>query len=326
MINVRSRVLHPLCVATAAAFAVSGVLSAHAADFDKELEAQFVAAEVYQVAQADDDSVNDPLESVNRGIFFVNEFFYDLLLRPAAGLYTGFVPPPLRNVFGNLIDNLRTPIILVNDLLQGELDRAWVTTQRFAINTTYGIGGMFDRATGLGFERHDEDFGQTLAVWGVPEPVYLVLPLLGPSNPRDAVGKVADGYLDPLNHYLDNIDEDEAFWARMSTEAVDEYSGISDELDQIKKTSVDYYAAIRSMYRQKRAAEIRNGAEADLPPIPDLGLDNDLKDGDSQPAATQPSAPAKGKDQISQWRPGPPIALVPSRDRIEGGRLVFAVN
>ena len=251
-----------------------------------------------QLAQTAGDDSNDPLEAVNRVIFQANEFFYDMFLRGPTEIYLGIVPPPLRSAVSNMLHNIATPVILANDLLQAEWERAGTTAQRFAINTTYGIGGMFDRATELGFERHSEDFGQTLAVWGVPEPFYLVLPILGPSNPRDAVGRLfVDMYFDPLGLYMDNIDHDTGIWGRRVTSGVNELGGVKNGLDQIKKTSVDYYAAIRSMYRQKRSAEIRNGAESDLPPIPDLGYDLDGTNDSPQPAATD-GKPAKGGDEL----------------------------
>jgi phospholipid-binding lipoprotein MlaA len=177
--------------------------------------------------------------------------------------------------------------------LQGEGQRALQTTQRFVINTTLGVGGIMDPATKIGITKHSEDFGQTLAVWGVGEGLYLVLPFYGPSNPRDAVGKLfVDNYFDPLGMYLENTDQDEVRYARMAVGAVDEYGGVMDELEQIKKTSVDYYAAIRSMYRQKRKSEISNGTEVDLPPIPDLGQ---IQDG--APAA---AAGVVREEQVSQ--------------------------
>jgi len=248
-----------------------------------------------QVAVEEADDADDPLEPVNRFLFGFNEIFQLVLLQPATGMYEHLVPPPLREAIGHMIDNLQTPVVLANDLLQGEGQRALITTQRFVINTTLGVGGIMDPATEMGFDRHGEDFGQTLAVWGVGEGLYLVLPFYGPSNPRDAVGKLfVDNYFDPLGLYLDNIDEDEAIYARIAVGAVDEYGGVMDELDQIKKTSVDYYAAIRSMYRQKRKAEIGNGAEIALPPIPDLGQ----VDGDA-PAGAPGSV---REDQVSQGR------------------------
>lgn len=222
-------------------------------------------------AAAEEAEVNDPIEPVNRAIFEFNEGLQVLLLRPAATLYKAFTPPPVREAVGNAMDNLSTSVTLSNDLFQAEWERAWQTTERFFINSTYGVGGLVDRAAEMGIPKHTEDFGQTLAVWGVGEGFYLVLPLFGPSNPRDAVGKLGvDPFLDGFGWYLKLNDEDAGEWARTVVNGVNEYAGVVDELDQVRKTSVDYYAAIRSMYRQKRAAEIRNGAQADLPPIPDL--------------------------------------------------------
>jgi phospholipid-binding lipoprotein MlaA len=171
---------------------------------------------------------------------------------------------------GNFLSNLSAPVILANDLLQGNIDRAITTFARMLINTTMGIFGLADVATELGIERHKEDFGQTLGSYGIGEGFYLVLPLFGPSNPRDALGKLfVDSYFDPVGHYAAK----DVNWGMTGGSAVDEYSGIVDELQQIKMTSVDYYAAIRSLYRQKRKAEINNGSEIELPPIPDLGYD-----------------------------------------------------
>ena len=233
-------------------------------------------ARTVELAQASDtnEDVNDPLEGLNRLIFEFNEFFQAMLLRPASEFYVGFMPPPMREAVSNVLDNLRTPIILVNDLLQGEGERAWQTTQRFVVNSTYGVAGIVDRAEEMGIPKHNEDFGQTLAVWGVGEGFYLVLPLFGPSNPRDGVGKhIVDGYFDPIDMWLENSNRDAEMWARTAVGGVDTYSDVADELAQVKKTSIDYYAAIRSMYRQKRSADIRNGEESDLPPIPDINYE-----------------------------------------------------
>ncbi|MBL6945410.1 MAG: VacJ family lipoprotein [Rhodospirillales bacterium] len=262
------------------------------------------SSQVAALAAADEgDDVNDPLESLNRLIFGFNEFFNKAVLYPATSIYQIFLPPQLRNAIGNMIDNLSTPVILANDILQGEGERAWRTTQRFLINSTLGIGGMMDVAEDMGVIDHDEDFGQTLAVWGIGEGFYVVLPLYGPSNPRDAIGKLlVDGYFDPLGQYLSNTNQDEAAMARMGVGGVDEYGGVMDELEQIKKTSVDYYAAIRSMYRQKRLAEIGNGEPMDLPPIPDLGFDFDetAPDNFGSGAASSPAPEPKVEDdQVS---------------------------
>ena len=296
--------IRALAVATAVAVAAAGpVVAADADDVDvgglfATYQGQFehddateLAAAIPVVAQAGeaddnayDEDVNDPLEPLNRAIFFFNEAFQTLLLRPAAGFYRALVPPPIQDALSNVLDNLETPVILANDLLQGETDRAWETTQRFFINTTWGIGGIFDRADEMGIPRHEEDFGQTLAVWGVGEGFYVVLPVFGPSNPRDAVGKlVVDRYLDPLDLWLDNTDRDEVVWSRLVLEGIVEYESVMDELDKVKKTSIDYYAAIRSMFRQRRNSEINNGESLDLPPIPDLSIFDD--EDETQPAS-----------------------------------------
>ena len=239
------------------------------------LAAEAPAVAAPQSAAADeneDDDDNDPIEPLNRFIFEFNEFFYKLLLKPATGIYTHLVPPPVRESISSILDNLNAPVVFLNDILQGEGERALQTAQRFVINSTIGIGGIWDRATEMDIPGHDEDFGQTLAVWGVGEGFYLVLPLFGPSSPRDGIGKLlVDPFVDPVNRLTE--DEDGFFWARTAFKAVDEYGSVVDELDQIKKTSIDYYAAIRSMYRQKRQTEISNGAEVDLPPILDLSYD-----------------------------------------------------
>ncbi len=225
-------------------------------------------------ASTNDEDVNDPLEPVNRVIFDFNEFLQDALLRPISKFYNDTVNLTVRQAISNFLDNLSAPVILANDILQGEFDRALTTFGRAFINSTLGIVGIADVAAEMGIEEHDEDFGQTLAVYGVEEGFYLVLPIFGPSSPRDAIGKLlVDPYFDPVGQWLDNTDRDNIAWTLTGARAIDEYAGIVDELNQVKKTSVDYYAAIRSLYRQKRKAEINNGSELELPPIPDLSYD-----------------------------------------------------
>lgn len=236
---------------------------------------------------AGDDDVNDPLEPVNRVIFEFNEIVYSALLTPVAETYNAVLPETMRLGISNVIDNLSSPVTFVNDLLQFEIHRALTTLARFLVNTVAGMGGMADVASSIGLEEHDEDFGQTLGVYGFGEGLYLVLPLLGPSNPRDAIGKhVVDPFFDPLGLYLTNTDRDAESFARTAVSAVDEFAGVVDELEQIKKTSVDYYAAIRSLYRQRRLAEISNGRDEDLPAIPNYDL-NFAPDGDGSVAGVK---------------------------------------
>ena len=256
----------------------------------------------FLVAEEEED-VNDPLEPMNRVFFEFNEFFQGLLLRPVTEMYRLFIPQPMRKAIGNALDNLNSPIVLANDILQGEGIRAYETTSRFLVNSTLGIAGLFDVADELGIEEHSEDFGQTLAVWGLGEGFYLVLPFFGPSSPRDAIGKhVVDGYFDAFGMYFDNTDREAVNHTRTALGALDQYGGVMDELDQVKKTSIDYYAAIRSMYRQKRTAEIRNGEDAELPPIPDLSFEFD-EDDIEEPAtgSTEFGRQNRNADEVSQY-------------------------
>jgi phospholipid-binding lipoprotein MlaA len=143
---------------------------------------------------------NDPLEPMNRYFFDLNNFADEILMKPLAGWYYIALPNFAQDGIRNAVNNVRTPVILANDLFQGEFERAGTTFGRFLVNSTMGLGGLFDVAEKMGLERHDEDFGQTMAVAGVNEGPYLVLPLIGPSNPRDAFGKIVDAFLDPMTY------------------------------------------------------------------------------------------------------------------------------
>ena len=210
-------------------------------------------------AVAEYNEINDPLEPFNRAMFEFNRGLDTLVLRPVAAMYRGFVPPPVRELVSNFLSNLKTPVILLNDVLQGETDRAMNTLSRFAINTTVGVLGFGDPATEMGYPAHKEDFGQTLATWGVDGGPYLVLPILGPSNPRDAVGKVVDVITDPIWHYAQNTDKEYIPNQRFVADAVDFRQRNMEDIDDLEKTSLDYYAAVRSLYRQVRVDEINNG-------------------------------------------------------------------
>jgi len=211
-------------------------------------------------ALADFQAANDPLEPFNRGVYEVNRVVDGLIVKPAAQIYRGVVPEEGRQAVRNVLDNLDAPVILANDLLQGEFDRAGVTLQRFVINTTFGVLGVFDAAQDFGLEKHDEDFGQTLAVWGVEEGFFLFVPLLGPSNPRDLVGVVVDSLvIDPWGHIARANDLEWVSYTRLGLNVVDQRSRVLDTLDEIERTQLDPYIYIREAYRQRRSSEIRNG-------------------------------------------------------------------
>ena len=264
------------------------VLAAPGTSFGADM-ADADTAHVTLAQASEEEAVNDPLETMNRAIFDFNEGFQDVLLRPLAKFYNNSVNVTVRQGISNFLDNLSSPVIFANDLLQGEFERALTTFGRAFINTTFGIFGLADVASELGIEQHDEDFGQTLAVYGMGEGFYLVMPIFGPSSPRDAIGKlVIDSYLDPLGLWMDNTDRKNMEYALTGAEGLDKYAGIVDELNQVKKTSVDYYAAVRSLYRQKRKSEIRNGSILELPPIPDLSYGIEPEDFNQPLAGVNP--------------------------------------
>lgn len=203
--------------------------------------------------------ISDPLEPVNRAVFDFNLFIDGLLLKPLAGLYRDLVPPPVRTAVHNVTTNAAAPLVFVNDVLQGEPDRAGETLGRFMLNTIAGLGGIIDVAKGEGLHPHDEDLGQTLAVHGADEGIYLVLPLIGPSTTRHAVGRVGDYFLDPLRYVLD----DGPRLAITGADIIDSRSRTIDAIDEMQRTSIDFYAAVRSAYWQLRIKEIHQGT----PPV-----------------------------------------------------------
>ena len=166
-------------------------------------------------------SNSDPLEPVNRVVFSFNNIFDRLVLRPIAVVYRGIVPEFVRNRITYSLDNLSMPITALNNLLQGELGKAGISTSRFLINSTIGFLGFFDPAANFGLESEKEDFGQTLTVWGVPSGPYLVLPFLGPSNPRDFTGFLSTSLLDPMYQVGGGGTPSSLRTYRMTTGAVD---------------------------------------------------------------------------------------------------------
>jgi phospholipid-binding lipoprotein MlaA len=205
---------------------------------------------------------NDPLEPLNRGVFAFNDVIDLFLLRPASGFYRLLVPPPIQTGVNNVLRNFNSPVVLANDLLQGEFERAGKTVARFVVNTIGGVGGLYDLATDLGIDYHSEDFGQTLAVWGAPEGPYLVLPLLGPSSPRDAVGRAVDSFVfDPFSWWVRANPDERQKWAfaRIGATVINARSRNHDELEDIRANSLDPYATFRSLYQQFRRGEINQG-------------------------------------------------------------------
>ncbi|MEQ1863284.1 MAG: VacJ family lipoprotein [Micropepsaceae bacterium] len=258
------------------AVALSGTC-AFAEEAASAAPAQTAPVVTTQEVQADD--ANDPFEGSNRFFFGVNQVLDDLLLRPVSIAYRAVLPEFARNGVRNFLNNLNSPVIFANDVLQGDMDRAGDTLVRFGVNSTIGIGGLIDVGKEIDVPYHDEDFGQTLAVWGVGDGPYFYFPLMGPSSARDFTGFVVDRGLDPLTYVnWGNDDLEYAPVARTVLNVIDLRSRNIETLDDIERSSVDYYASIRSLYRQSRADAVRNGAPS-----------TDLPDFDSGGGITSPS-------------------------------------
>ena len=211
---------------------------------------------------------NDPWEETNRDVFAFDTWVDHTVARPVTEGYQAVVPEPARDGVHNMLNNLHSPVILANDVLQGESRKAARTLGRILINTTLGIGGLFDVAQRLGIPYHDNDFGITLGTAGVGEGSYLVLPILGPRPPRDLVGGVVDGAFDPLT-YAHFPGRHELLVARTPVSFLDFENSHMDEIQSIERSSVDYYATVRNLYRQRRDAQIQ-GTEFSNMNLPDL--------------------------------------------------------
>ena len=222
-------------------------------------------------AVAEYQEINDPAEPTMRAIFAFNQALDKTLVKPVAGTYRKITSENFRAKAHNFLNNLRSPVIFFNDVLQGEFERAISTLLRFLINTTAGVLGFNDVAADLGYEFHDEDFGQTLAVWNMPEGPYLMLPVLGPSNPRDAVGRVVDFFIDPLNMWATNNNEEWILPTHTALKVIDFRALHYDTCEDLEKSSLDFYAAVRSLYRQRRTDKINNGKADPSKSIPSIG-------------------------------------------------------
>lgn len=223
---------------------------------------------------------NDPLETYNRAMLEVNRTLDGLLLKPMAEIYVGVLPGWVQQRVTNVLNNMGEPVNFANNLLQGELERAGITAGRFAINTTVGLAGIFEVADEFGLTRKDEDFGQTLAVWGVGEGPYLMLPLFGPSNPRDAVGLIVGWFMDPFTYILDS----DFRLIRTAARGIEQRAANLENIEALEETSIDFYAALRELYRQHRGNQIRNGELPPTMPIPSVTMDDFVDDREEQMA------------------------------------------
>lgn len=246
-----------------------GVTKAVAALFRRWILAVALAGTMAGCATNDTGAAEvwDPLETPNRFIFSINRVVDIIALRPLAVMYRDFVPDRAQTGVRNLLDNLGEPVTAINEVFQGDPNRAATTMARFLVNSTIGLAGIFDVATSLGLERTKEDFGKTIGLWAGVEPenggFYLMLPGIGPSNARDGTGLMMDYLVDPFRILTFNlaVDWDYYQFARYGLNAVDYRSRTIFALDDLEKNSVDYYAALRSAYTQNRADLIRQKRE-----------------------------------------------------------------
>jgi phospholipid-binding lipoprotein MlaA len=218
--------------------------------------------------------ISDPIEPVNRAVFKFNDVLDIAIIEPVAKVYKAVLPDFLRTGLRNFVRNLDSPVIVANELLQGDIGGAGVSTARFLINTTAGIGGLVDVASAQGLTYRDADFGQTLGVWGLGNGCYIVLPVIGPSSIRDGVGLAVDSYANPVRIISHNTDNDWFYYTVTGIEAIDSRSRLITAVDDLRKNSLDYYAAVRSAYAQKRKAMItgtRPQAADEMTAIPDYG-------------------------------------------------------
>lgn len=218
------------------------------------LAALALAAFLTVPATASAQAANDPMEPVNRGIFWFNDKLDVFLLEPLAKGWNFIVPEFVQTGIGRIFDNAQTPIYLVNNLLQGDPGGAGHTLGRFVVNTTVGFGGFADPASDLGLQAHREDFGQTFGVWGLGTGPYLMLPVLGPSSVRHGVGRILDAPLRVWPFFVGPVE----YYVILGTEAVNTRAGLLEPIATAKETSLDYYAFVRDAYTQRRAALVAN--------------------------------------------------------------------
>ncbi|MGP1255196.1 MAG: MlaA family lipoprotein [Kiloniellales bacterium] len=231
-------------------------------------DGEYIASDIADVADVGTGqfvSAGDPLEVFNRFMFAINDTLDLFILKPVAVTYRRWAPELMQEVVSNFVTHLGEPVTFANALFQGDWEHAETTGSRFLINSAIGFG-MFDPATGMGLRQRDEDFGQTLAVHGVPSGPYLVLPLLGPSTVRDAAGRGVDFFLDPFSYLARTTDRTELSVGRTAAEAISFRAENIDTLDEVRRDSIDYYSRIRSLWRQQRERQIRNdvGGEPEI--------------------------------------------------------------
>jgi len=210
--------------------------------------------------------VSDPLEGMNRFFFNINQRLDRDAARPAANAYKDTVPQTVRSGLHNVLDNLGGPVTVANDLLQVQFENAGIAAGRFLVNTTVGVLGIFDVATGWGMPGRNRDFGETMGTYGVPPGPYLVLPFRGSTDIRDFAGNFVDGYATPLR-YVRYDGREYVGWMKSTVSSMDNRATNLVTYRDIERASVDYYATMRTLYLERRARliEDRSVRTAELP-------------------------------------------------------------
>lgn len=229
----------------------------------------------------------DPLEPLNRGIYKFNDGVDALLIRPAGSFYSKIVPEWMRTGVSNFFSNINDVIVAVNGLLQLKMNQAGSDVARLVVNSTVGVLGFFDVATGIGLEKHEEDFGQTLGYWGIGDGPYIVLPILGPSNARDTVGWVGDYYAWPITY----IDDDTTRQVLVALRIVSGRAELLATTSILETAALDPYAFVRDAYLQRRRNLVYDGKPplddddpgADPKPKPDAAADTAKKPDAAEP-------------------------------------------
>lgn len=222
-------------------------------------------------------AVADPWEDSNRKIHRFNNDADRLLLKPAANVYRAAVPAAPRRAIGNAYDNLQEPTNFVNAVAQGKIKRGFRALDRILVNGILGLG-ITDHATAMGLDQQRHDFGQTMAVWGVPSGPYVMMPFLGPSTARDSVGFLVDFFFDPVDYLENRLMSKEEQWLELGLRVLDIRSGLADQGEQLLTGSADPYATMRSAWLQLRRYQLFDGQPPldeeeeydDLPPPPPL--------------------------------------------------------
>ena len=228
------------------------------------------------IASPEPEDEMDPLEGDNRTMFSINESLDNNLMKPVAEGYRAIMPDPLEHGVSNFFSNLREPFNILNNLLQFKFEEAVSDTVRFGINTTIGIGGLFDVASEAGIPKSNEDFGQTLAVWGVDNGPYFVLPLFGPSTVRDSIGLGSEYWMGntvevgstQLFTLTGEVTPASAENAAVATGLVSKRADLLEQKDMLDAASFDSYSFMRDAYLQRRESLIFDG-DVPLPELPD---------------------------------------------------------